>query len=70
MGTESGGSPAILALGNRGDKPKKALGLEWGADKSCIGNEGDVNKKMERNDEEWKLGRAWTWSDGRVGEVR
>ena len=27
---------------------KKALGLEWGAGKSCIGNGGNVNKKMEK----------------------
>ena len=47
MGTESGGSSTILALGNGRDKPKKALGLEWGVDKSCIGNGGDVNKKRE-----------------------
>ena len=52
MGTESGGSPAILSLGNGGDELKKALGLEWGAGKSCIGNGGDVNKKWKKNYEE------------------
>ena len=70
MGTESGGSPAILLLGNGGDELKKALGLEWGAGKSCIGNGGDVNKKWKKTYEEQKSGRAWTWSDGRVSEGR
>ena len=63
MGTESGGSPTILSLGNGGDELKKALGLEWGVDKSCIGNGGDVNKKNGKKMMKIRNG-SWTWGDG------
>ena len=54
MGTESGGSPAILLLGNGGDELKKALGLEWGAGHLNLGN-GGMLIKNGKNDGKQKL---------------
>ena len=55
MGTQSGGSPVILLLGNGGDELKKALGLEWGAGKSCIGN----GEMLIKNGKKTMKSRNW-----------
>ena len=69
MATQSGGSPAILALGNGGDDQKKFKKLQlsiWGAGQK----KNQRGKKIIKKPNRGNRGMAWTWGDEGVGKTR